>query len=109
MAYQRGMPVLIMPDGHEWGKEERPPLFTVLKLPGVPAEKAQKYVQPWQDGETMVKRRLWQVRVADIPAAARNKILAGSITIGPGGDYTWTQFRMFLRNLQTGLDESGNL
>ena len=35
-CYKRGMPVVVMPDTHTWGLDERPPKFVVLKLPGVP-------------------------------------------------------------------------
>lgn len=30
-CYRKGYPVISFPDGHEWGNEERPPKFVVIK------------------------------------------------------------------------------
>jgi len=40
-AFTKGMVVDIKDDGHIWGTEERPPLFRVIKIPGVPKEDLQ--------------------------------------------------------------------
>jgi hypothetical protein len=40
-AFTKGMVVDIKDDGHIWGTEERPPLFRVIKIPGVPKEELQ--------------------------------------------------------------------
>lgn len=110
-SYKRGMVVVAMPDGHQWGARESLPTFVVIKLPGITVAKAIKYIAPQLDATTnTVRRRLWQIQVADIPLAARNKLLTtGSLTIGPTGDYTWVQFRNFIKNLETGLTETNNL
>jgi hypothetical protein len=115
-CYKRGMPVVVQPDGHQWGSAEGLPNFVVLKLPGVPVKKARKFIDQdmiddglEEDGITPKKvtyrRRLWQIQWNDLPVGARNKLLAdGEITIGPlaqGADYTWAQFRNFLKNLRT--------
>jgi hypothetical protein len=34
-AFTKGMVVDIKDDGHRWGTEEKPPLFRVIKIPGV--------------------------------------------------------------------------
>lgn len=121
-CYKRGMPVLIMPDGHSWGGEERLPKFVVIKIPGISVETVSKYVQP-QNEDTpdadgiyrVYRRRLWQIRWADLPAAARNKLATdGELTIKAGTyagnyDYTWKQIRGYFRNLKTGLDETGDI
>jgi hypothetical protein len=37
-AFTKGMVVDIKDDGHKWGTEEKPPLFRVIKVPGVRKE-----------------------------------------------------------------------
>lgn len=118
-CYKTGMPVVVMPDDHIWGNEERPPGFFVLSLPGIEVDRVLKYIEidKEQDGTNefgkpimkMVRRRLWRFRVENMPLAARNKILAGLITIGPNGDYTWAQVRKYLRNLRTGQVETADI
>lgn len=125
-SYKRGMPIVVMPDGHLWGDEECMPKFAVLKIPGVSVDAVQKYVQTHQiqngvkqDGLTprieIYRRRLWQLRWVDLPAAARNKLIStGVLTIKAGAyngtyDYTWAQVKQYFRNLDTGLDETGDL
>jgi hypothetical protein len=101
-CYKRGMPVVVMPDGHAWGAEERLPRFVVLKLPGVAVAKVQQFIAQDHEGEALYRRRLWKLFVDEIPLAVRNKLVAqGYITIGPGGDFTWTQVRNYIRNLRT--------
>jgi len=34
MLYKKGDVVVIMPDGHVWGANERPPKFRTIRLPG---------------------------------------------------------------------------
>ena len=119
-CYKRGMPVVVMPDGHPWGSAERLPTFVLLKLPGVPVELVQKYVEehpdPASPGEpSMLLRRVWTIRWDDLPAEARGKLAGtGQIVIQAGGysgeyDYTWKQIKRYFRNQVTGLDEDGNL
>ena len=39
--------VLVMPDGHKWGREERnPEKFRILKVPGLSVEEAREYARP---------------------------------------------------------------
>jgi len=123
-CYKRGYPVAVYPDGTRWGNEERLPKFVIIKLPGVPVDnpKIQKYILPQledtpdADGRYQTyRRRLWQIRLADLPLAARNKLATqGELTIKVGTyagthDYTWTQVKGFFRNLKTGLDETEEL
>ncbi len=120
-CYKRGMPVVVMPDGHLWGNEERLPKFVVIKIPLIGVWAVQKYTAPWMDltipsqPET-VQRRKWRIRWADLPAAAQT-ILAttGMLTIkatadytGPF-DYTWDQVKTYFRNEEAGLDETASL
>jgi hypothetical protein len=121
-CYKRGMPVVVMPDTHTWGLDERPPKFVVLKLPGVPVEKVKKYIEPERedtadaDGRYQVfLRRLWKFRLDDMPTAALRKLRDnGELIIKVGDyadkyDYTWTQVRSYLRNLKTNTDETASL
>jgi hypothetical protein len=107
-CYKRGMPVVVAPDGHTWGAEERLPRFVVLKLPGIGVERVQQFIEHQTEGVNadgspiLYRRRLWKLFVNEIPVAVRNKIEAqGYITIGPGGDFTWAQARNYIRNLRT--------
>jgi len=120
-CYKRGMPVVVMDDGHEWGKEERLPAFIIIKFPLIPKDKVMKYIDPEPgldvDGNIVVdRRRMWQIRWADLPLVAKNKIQAiGELTIKAttsytgNYDYTWTQIKTYFRNLLTGLDEVNEL
>lgn len=112
---RKGMMVVVMEDGHEWGTKERLPLFVVIKIPGVDASRVAKYLQTWTDTNgVIVRARLWQLRWDDLPLAARNKLAAGGLTIKVGTysgpyDYTWAQVKAYFRNLETGLDETADL
>lgn len=64
---------------------------------------------------TTITRRLWKIRFADLPLAARNKLATqGALTIRVGAyagayDYTWAQVKGYFRNQQTNLDETEDL
>jgi hypothetical protein len=121
-CYKAGMPVVVMGDGHGWGTEECLPKFVLIKIPGVSVATVLKYVQP-QLEETPddkgvylpYRRRLWRIRVEDLPQGAKDKLAtAGVLTIKAGSysgsyDYTWAQVKGYFRNLKTGLDETDNL
>lgn len=122
-CYKVGMPVVVQPDGHQWGSAEGLPNFVILKLPGISVEKVKQFIESdvvqngfEEDGFTpkmeTYRRRLWRIRVASIPAAVRNKWLTdGEITIGnvgQGADYSWAQFRQFLKNERTDAEADAN-
>jgi hypothetical protein len=46
---QIGDIIVVRPDGWQWGKEECPPNFVVVKLPGVKEEDVKHYEQPLMD------------------------------------------------------------
>ena len=50
-CYKRGDPVVIMPDGHQWGSEEGPPTFYIVKLPGVDPADLQMYNESHMEEE----------------------------------------------------------
>lgn len=111
-CYKRGMCVIIMPDGHPWGLEERLPKFAVIKVPLVSIAKVQKYIAVWPT----VQRRRWRIRWADLPLAARNKLQDdGELTIKAKSeylgafDYTWNQVKEYFHNDETNLDETEDI
>lgn len=114
-CYKRGMPVVVMPDGWPWGSEERLPRFVVIKIPTITPDRALKYIAQQYNGSDLFRRRLWQIRWADLPASARTRLqTTGQLTIKAGtytgtSDYTWAQIRQYFRNLETGLDETEDL
>jgi hypothetical protein len=115
-SYKRGMPVVVVEDGHEWGSREGLPKFAVLKFPGVSVDRVQKYIELQFDAQGEVyRRRRWRVRWEDLPQAARNKLAStGQLVIKAGTydgtyDYTWEQVRSYFRDQLTGTDESGNI
>lgn len=121
-CYKRGYPVVVMPDSHTWGREECPPTFVLIKIPGASVDKVRKYLEPEREGTAnadgiypVYRRRLWKFRFDDMPAAALKKLRdKGELTIKVGDyagdyDYTWLQVRNYLRNLKTNEDESGTL
>lgn len=80
-SYKRGYVVCVMPDGHPWGSKERPPLFAVLKVPGLTVEEAQQYLQeklesPKTENQKSVGRRIYKLDVDStlLPLAKRNSI-----------------------------------
>jgi len=48
-AWKKGHPVVVKPDGHKWGREEGPPKFIIVKIPGVSPDQLQNYIQEWRD------------------------------------------------------------
>ena len=121
-CYKRGYPVVVMPDSHTWGREECPPTFVLIKIPGASVDKVRKYLEPEREGTAnadgiypVYRRRLWKFRFDDMPAAALKKLRdKGELTIKVGDyagdyDYTWRQVRNYLRNLKTNTDETASL
>ena len=126
VRYQRGYPVVVMPDEHTWGLEERLPKFVVIKIPLISVERVKKYIEQWMvvaglDDEgrerwEMANRRIWKIRWDDLPVAARNKLRdSGELVIKATNaytgiyDYTWTQIKTFMRNQITDTDETEEL
>lgn len=114
-CYKRGMIVEIRPDNTVYGSAETLPTFVKVKIPLIAVDHPtlvklmnQQQVQNGfeMDGTTprynTVRRRRCWLKVADIPVAARNKLLTtGELIIkaspsyeGPY-DYTWTQVRNY--------------
>jgi len=112
-CYKRGMPVVVMPDNHVWGIEERLPIFVVIKIPLIPVAQVLQYIEAHEISGVTFRRRRWQIRWADLPLSAMNLLATnGELTIkatpvyAGNFDYTWTQIKGFFRNLETNLDET---
>jgi hypothetical protein len=119
-CWKRGLLVTVQEDGHPWGAKERYPAFAVLSLPLVPVARLQRYVEPqWEIGPTdpePYRRRLWRLRIADMPPAKRKLVLDdGRMTVKGTPKYTgpydalWIWLRRYLRNQFTNLDEDREL
>ena len=114
-CYKAGMIVEERADNAPRGTLEKWPAFAWICIPGI--ETLGKYTQPELSALTgeVTRRRRWRIRWADLPVGVRNKLQAtGQIVIKAGDysgpyDYTWAQVRNYFRDLQTGLDESGDL
>lgn len=106
--YKRGMPVVVMPDGHVWGAAEGLPGFWIIKLPTVTVAQALKYIETWREGGdprgAIVKRREWVIDITQLPAAAQTTLTETGILTIPG-DLTWNQARQAFRNMRTGTTE----
>ena len=48
-CYKKGYPVVVMPDGHTWGKEEALPKFIIVKCTEVTVEQCKQYIESWND------------------------------------------------------------
>jgi hypothetical protein len=111
-CYKRGMPVVIMDDGYKWGSSECPPLFFIVKVPGVPKEKMQKYIEAWNDTTfiaqnpfVMHKRRIWTIKIDDMGKPVTDALTAkGTLSVNAvdaskvGHDFTWDEFQKYFVN-----------
>lgn len=114
--YQRGHPVVVMPDDHVWGNMERLPDFVVIKIPMIPVERVQKYISSLVENKNMLMKRVWRIRWDDLPAQAKNTLAAtGQLTIKASNDYdgaydyTWDQVKSYFRNELTQTNEAENI
>lgn len=71
-CYKAFDPVVVMPDGHEWGREEGLPKFWIVKIPGMAVETARRWIASWMDTTnpekpTALQRRLYRLDRTKIP------------------------------------------
>ena len=122
--YKSGHVVVVMPDGHSWGRMERLPEFFVIKIPTISVLSLKKYTDEHQvpsdiintDGTRKPKtyqRRRWKIDMDKIPPPVLKKIFTdGEITIKASPtysgeyDYTWNQMKRFFRNHETDEEET---
>lgn len=98
-CYKRGDLVVVMEDGHPWGRGEGLPTFVRVKIPGVPASRVRRYLaedlvtDQFTGQPTRRRRRLWRLLVDDVPNAIRRALRdAGEVTV------TWEQVRGYVRD-----------
>ena len=81
-CYKRGDPVVVMPDGHEWGRKECLPKFYVVKVPGLSVEVAKKYIQVEEDGGRPITRRLYRLNIDGLKLGDKEVLEAtGRVTL----------------------------
>ena len=80
-CYKRGDVVVVKPDGHTWGTQERLPLFWVLKVPGLSVAECDTYLEPDALPEFGMKtrRRKYRLDAADLPKAATDDLEASGV------------------------------
>jgi len=125
-CYKIGATVVAFEDGHTWGREESKQQWiadgntaaswpgqdkwAIIKIPGVPAAKAQELLMqqteddngiPLARGNTY-RRRRWQFAIAAVPTAIRN-------TLSSDGEYTTTvsAIRNYLSRIRDGAQFTG--
>ena len=107
-AYKRGDVVVVMPDGHEWGREEGPPKFGIIKVVGLSVMKCQEFVRPEMqdevfDGQTIrgqKTRRLHRIDIDSLPPALQELLpKPAGITVA------WQVLRDRIVNKTTGTNQ----
>ena len=53
MCYKKGMVICVQDDGWAWSATELSDSYKIIKLPGVPKEKVQKWLEP-ERGDTVI-------------------------------------------------------
>ena len=103
-GYKRGMPVVVMDDGHVWGNGEQYPAFVVIKIPGVKKEEFAKYTDIYYDLKdsekpVVILRREWMIQLNALPITSK-----GDVTVKIAKD--WGNTKPYIMNLRTGLSET---
>lgn len=88
----------------------RPPAppFYIVKISGVTKTQVEKYLAPetrtvtveGREETEIIRRRLYGISVADIPAAIRNQLQSNRYV-----EVSWAQIRQYVRNKLTGVGE----
>lgn len=74
-CYRRGDIVVVMPDGHVWGRQEGLPKFYQVSIPGLSVELAKKVIESEMDAENkFVARRKWGLLINNLPVLMQNKL-----------------------------------
>lgn len=113
-CYKAGDVVVVMEDGHEWGRKEGLPNFVVLKIPGADPERIRDLVNPQKEDDTgavqldedqrprIFRRRKWRLLVSNLPLTVRQQLMTtGEFTATPA------QVRNFIRRVRDNLQFAG--
>jgi hypothetical protein len=90
------MPVVVMPDGHEWGRLEGPPRFALVDLPRVSVERVLWLLEGVREetdarGVAVDHHRRFRVHLEELTAAQRQRLRDGEV-LAVGRDLTATDF-----------------
>ena len=72
LCYKHGDVVVVVADGHEWGRLEGPPTFVVLRVPGVAVAAAEAWAASWdyEYDATVLQRNValdgWRFKVVNL-------------------------------------------
>jgi len=87
-AFTKGMVVDIKDDGHKWGTEEKPPLFHVVKVPGVAKEELQFLLDSPDDPDPNVRdtlpprfKKIASGLVKHLVTVSKSKLMSNVINI----------------------------
>jgi hypothetical protein len=98
LCYKQLDPVVVMPDGHPLGTEERNTAkFWIIKLTGATVQEVLPYIQAVYDAQQQMTRRRRYTCAINLTGAVRAQLNAGPVT------YTWTQAKKFITNKLTGV------
>ena len=80
-GYKRGDPIVVRPDGWPWGSSERPPMFFILRVPGVTVAEVEAFVQP-RDRVLFGKQRRYTFDIDRLSPQIRSDALSlGVVTM----------------------------
>lgn len=105
-GWKRGDIVVVMPDGHEWGKEEREPKFVVLKVPGMPLKDALKYIETYKVDTGLVSAD--SVPIYKNVAQRKYQVLLDSVSTTvkeSKGSMSWENVKAYIKNKETLVTE----
>jgi hypothetical protein len=82
--------VVVAEDGHEWGGEEGPPVFFIVKVPGISKADAEEYIAEWRHNPT------YAVVNSNLPQDGfRIKMTSDAVSASGKGTITLSQVRSF--------------
>lgn len=101
-CYKRGDPVLVMPDGHPWGREEQLPKFWRVRVPNVQRSLLETHCEGlYEDGLIITlyttealplrQRRRFQLRTELLTNLQRQALFGNWVV-----ELSWTQWVMAL-------------
>lgn len=117
-CWKRGYPVVVKEDGHQWGAEEGLPKFVLIKIPGIPAVKAEALLYPQVVDDAGIptyenavgafplraiyRRREWRLSWQSLPSGIQNTLsTVGNITV------TVSQIRNYLKRIRDNAQFTG--
>jgi hypothetical protein len=75
----KGDPIVVQPDGHEWGREEGLPTYVSLDMDGVPVKEIKKYTNVEfspilnEQGKRFIqKKRAYTIQLDELPLVIRD-------------------------------------